>query len=289
MEIQNGSVPIVPRLTLGPKKHDFDANPPIGVGSPRVRPHTPPTIMPPKPTALNTERSDPSRLMKIVLSGPSGVGKTSLLRAALGEEYNPSMQSTIAVDFKVFDVITDRRNRIKCQVWDTAGQERFQAITKRYYRGAHIIMFIFDVSCRESFAKMTDFFSNADWRKDRPDQPEYRCASAEHTCAYLIANKCDIDETQRKVSTHQAQMLAKAYNLIYGETSAKTGENVFAIFQEAVTVMEEYETKLTQLSAGKESIYAMPKETQIVTLESLETPRGNTLSTEFPKKKSCCA
>lgn len=290
MNQESSSSIVVPPLKLH-KTHNFDEVPPTAVGSPRVCPHTPPNYVKTLPPLQPVKTSENEfRLLKIVMSGPSGVGKTSLIRSVIGEEYNPSTQSTIAVDFKVFDVNTDRKTRIKCQVWDTAGQERFQAVTKRYYRGAHIIMFVFDVSDAESFKKMTDFFINADWRKHHGES-EYRCSTAEHTCAYLVANKCDVDLSSRKISTHHAKMLAKEYNLVYGETSAKTGENVYRLFQEAATIMEEYETHLREITNGKETIFGVPQRTEIISLDSLVTPRtrDDLICDEIKKpNKSCC-
>jgi small GTP-binding protein len=217
------------------------------------------------------------KLLKIVMSGPAGVGKTALIRTATGETYDPSLQSTIAVDFKIFDIFTDRGTCVKCQIWDTAGQERFFAVTKKYYRGAHIILFVYDVGDTESFSKMTDYFQNAEWLK-ASGEDEYRSALYEHTCAYLIANKCDYQENDRTVDTETGRALAKEFNLIYGETSAKTGHNVWKIFQEAASVMEEYDYKLGKVN---DTIFTLPERREVISIDSPE-------ETNVQKHSKCC-
>lgn len=211
------------------------------------------------------------RLLKIVVSGPSGVGKTALIRSVTGEPYDPEMQSTIAVDFKVFDLLTDRGTQIKCQIWDTAGQERFHAMTKKYYRGAHVILFVYDVTDMDSFSQMIDFFANAEWKKQQGDT-QYHSEIFQHTCAYLVGNKSDLLH-DRVVSKENGQALAKEYDLIYAETSALTGDHVFKTFQEAASLMEEYDL---QLGDASNSIFSPPK---TMTL-SLNASNSN--------QKKCC-
>ena len=50
-------------------------------------------------------------------------------------------------------------NEVKLQIWDTAGQERFRTITSAYYKGAHGIIMVYDVTSESSFRDITEFWS----------------------------------------------------------------------------------------------------------------------------------
>ena len=81
------------------------------------------------------------------------MGKSCLLLRFADHTYTESYISTIGVDFKIRTIDLDGKV-IKLQIWDTAGQERFRTITSSYYRGAHGIIVVYDVTDRDSFSNV---------------------------------------------------------------------------------------------------------------------------------------
>ena len=63
---------------------------------------------------------------------------------------------TIGIDFKI-KIINLQDKQIKLQIWDTAGQERFRTITKTYYKGAHGIILVYDVTDDNSFKNIRNW------------------------------------------------------------------------------------------------------------------------------------
>ena len=125
---------------------------------------------------------------------------------------------TIGVDFKL-KTIQSHNKVIKLQIWDTAGQERFQAITTSYYRGSHGIIFIYDVTDKESFR---DILSR--WKK------QVETIRLDGTRFLLVGTKNDL-EAEREVSFAEGQELADALGCQFVETSAKEGSNVREAFE----------------------------------------------------------
>lgn len=78
------------------------------------------------------------------------MGKSSLLLRFSDNVFNESFLPTIGVDFKIrtFDL---QGKTVKLQIWDTAGQERFKTITSSYYKGAHGIILVYDITDKGSF------------------------------------------------------------------------------------------------------------------------------------------
>ncbi|XP_038941066.1 ras-related protein Rab-26 isoform X9 [Rattus norvegicus] len=88
---------------------------------------------------------------KVMLVGDSGVGKTCLLvRFKDGAFLAGTFISTVGIDFrnKVLDV---DGMKVKLQIWDTAGQERFRSVTHAYYRDAHALLLLYDITNKDSF------------------------------------------------------------------------------------------------------------------------------------------
>ena len=65
---------------------------------------------------------------------------------------------TIGVDFRIKTIDVDNKT-CKLQTWDTAGQERFKTITSSYYKGAHGVIVTYDITNRDSFARVVEWMS----------------------------------------------------------------------------------------------------------------------------------
>ncbi|KAI5632037.1 ras family domain-containing protein [Phthorimaea operculella] len=95
-------------------------------------------------------------LFKVVLVGNAGVGKTCLVRRFTQGLFPPGQGATIGVDFMIKTVEVDGE-KVKLQIWDTAGQERFRSITQSYYRSAHALILVYDISCQPTFDCLPDW------------------------------------------------------------------------------------------------------------------------------------
>jgi Ras-related protein Rab-1A len=154
-------------------------------------------------------------LFKILLIGDSGVGKSCILLRFADDVFSESHISTIGVDFKIRTV--EIHNKVaKLQIWDTAGQERFRTITSSYYRGAHAMMIVYDVSDLQSFHNVKNWLQECD-----------RYAQ-ENVIKILVGNKCD--SPKRQVTYDMGKEFADSLGIQFVETSAKNGVNVEKAF-----------------------------------------------------------
>lgn len=54
---------------------------------------------------------------------------------------------------------------MKLQIWDTAGQERFRTITVSYFKGAHGIILLYDVTDMETFESIRNWIQQVKLRE----------------------------------------------------------------------------------------------------------------------------
>jgi len=155
-------------------------------------------------------------LIKLLLIGDSGVGKSCLLLRFSDDSFTPSFITTIGIDFKIRTIELDGK-RIKLQIWDTAGQERFRTITTAYYRGAMGILLVYDVTDEKSFGNIRNWIRNIEQH------------ATESVNKMLIGNKCDMVD-KAVISTEKGQALADEYGIKFMETSAKNSINVDKAF-----------------------------------------------------------
>jgi Ras-related protein Rab-2A len=161
-------------------------------------------------------------LLKYIVVGESGVGKSCLLLQFTDHRFVPIHDITIGVEFgtRLLDV---HDTTIKCQVWDTAGQENYRSITRSYYRGACCAILVYDVTKRRTFNRITQWIEETK-----------RCTNNPHIVMVLVGNKIDLlerDPRRRQVSEEEAKQLAEEHKMLFLETSAKTGKHVQDVFE----------------------------------------------------------
>jgi small GTP-binding protein len=103
--------------------------------------------------------SDETINCKIVIVGESSVGKTCILRSFLGEEFQEEHVSTMSAETEKKDIIVNDE-KVKVSISDTAGQEMFRAITKMYYKGADIVIIVYDITNEKTFTEIKKYWMN---------------------------------------------------------------------------------------------------------------------------------
>ncbi|XP_024378423.1 ras-related protein Rab7 [Physcomitrium patens] len=163
-------------------------------------------------------------LLKVIILGDSGVGKTSLMNQYVNKKFSNQYKATIGADFLTKEVQVEDR-LVTMQIWDTAGQERFQSLGVAFYRGADCCVLVYDVNVMKSFDNLEN------WRDEfliqaSPSDPD-------NFPFVVLGNKVDVDGgNSRVVSEKKAKAWCAAKGDIpYFETSAKEDFNVDVAFQ----------------------------------------------------------
>ena len=92
--------------------------------------------------------------IKVILVGEAGTGKTSLINSVQGKTFTPGEQlssmtcSFVKVKRNILDI------PIKINLWDTIGQEKFRSLTKLFLNGSKIVIFVFDITQKETFTAL---------------------------------------------------------------------------------------------------------------------------------------
>ena len=156
-------------------------------------------------------------LLKYIIIGNSGVGKSNILLRYVHNQFNDEFKTTVGVEFGAKNIEINKK-RFRIQIWDTAGQENFRSITRAYYKNSVCACIVYDITNRTSFEEIQSWLN--DCKKQTPKTIEL----------VLVGNKNDL-EKDRKVTFEEGKAYAEKNNMIFLETSAKTGDNIKKIFE----------------------------------------------------------
>ena len=158
---------------------------------------------------------------KIIFTGDSGVGKTSIINSIMGQKFSPEYEPSIGVDF-FSKTIRYKGRLIKLQIWDSAGQEKFRSLIPNYIRGSSLIFLIFAIDNKESFQHLNewiDFILNV-----------------ENGNIVIVGNKIDLKDS-RQVTKEEAEKFCQEKKYEYFEVSAKERTNIDTLLYTSVATL----------------------------------------------------
>ena len=198
---------------------------------------------------------------KIILLGDSGVGKAPLILRYVDNYFPDTQISTMGVEYKTKTLIKGKY-KITLDIWDTAGQERFRSITKSFFSNTAGIIYVYDITKRDSFSGSNGI---KNWIKD---------AEEYGTIPGILCGTNLDKENKRQVKYDELKELGIKKNMDCFEVSAKTGKNVNEVFEKLL-----------------DSIIKSRSEKELIQeFEVKIKPRGETLTgkkEKSTKKKGC--
>jgi len=152
------------------------------------------------------ENLNAEEVIKIVLLGESGVGKTNLINVSMGKEFQQNSDSSLSSSFVSSDYKVG--NKVYTYVlWDTAGQESYRSLNKIFIKNTKVVIFVYSIENYKSFQEL-DYWVNIA-KEELGDNSIYA----------IIGNKSDLYDEQ-EVKDEEAEKYAEEHNMKIKFTSA---------------------------------------------------------------------
>ena len=162
---------------------------------------------------MDNNDTDFDILLKLVIIGDSGVGKSNYLYRFVEGDFCPVHEATVGFDYKSkICYLPNVKKKVKFQIWDTAGQEKYMSINKNLFQRVQGIILMYDISVEKSYENLSKWMTLV--RQLANGIP-----------LILIGNKIDL-ENIRKVSKEKGEAFANNNNIDFFESSGKSGVNV---------------------------------------------------------------
>ena len=218
-------------------------------------------------------------VLKVVLIGESGSGKTSIIQRFSYNLFDPNCASSISSQYisKIIE-LKDINQILKFDIWDTAGQEKYRSMAKLFYKDAKIILFVYDITSLKSFNEIKSYWIS---------QVQQNCEP--NALLGVVANKNDLYNMEQ-VPKEEGIKLADEIGAIFQMTSAKSGIGINNLFE---NIGRKYlDPKFDYQAADKiaEEKYKKRKEKEQISKKKNERKRGVKLEVKNEKEKrgGCC-
>ena len=162
--------------------------------------------------------SDFEFIIKIVVIGDSGVGKTNFIFQFTEGRFSSAHVTTVGIDYKSKIIKLPNKKVVKLQIWDTAGQERYMAINKNLFQKVQGIILMYDLTNRDSFEHLQNWLNLIN-------------KNVSNKVVILVANKLDLAQEKRIVTEEEGEDIGKKNDMLFFEGSGASGENVDEIFR----------------------------------------------------------
>ena len=160
-------------------------------------------------------------VLKVVLLGESGVGKTCIINKFTSGIFDPEVVTSLSAQFISKSIEFKEINQtIKFDIWDTAGQEKFRSLAKIFYKDAKVICLCYDITSKKSFNELKDYWYEQQVKLNSDGQPIFA----------VVENKIDLYETQQ-VSDEEGKAFAREIGGIFQATSAKSDAGISNLFE----------------------------------------------------------
>jgi small GTP-binding protein len=156
-------------------------------------------------------------ILKVILAGDGGVGKTTLIRRYIEDKFDSSTKMTIGVEFFLKELEVDG-DSVALQIWDFAGQPRFRFLLDSYVMGAKGVILMFDLTRMQTLENLDKWLELV--RSDNENIP-----------ILFVGTKWDLKD-QIQVQDDYAEEIQEEYGFVdFLKVSSKTGENVDKVFE----------------------------------------------------------
>ena len=189
------------------------------------------------------EEDNNSNLIKVILVGDSGTGKTQLITVAAGFEFNSTSLTTTSCSY-VQIKLQKNKKEYKINLWDTIGQEKYRSLTKIFLKDSKIVIFVYDITNRATFDSLKY------WKKIIDD------VLGPTPLFGVVGNKNDL-YLEEKVKEDEGEAFAKSINAKFLYTSAKNESNAFIKFIEQI--LDDYVAKKFEEREESIMIERVPK------------------------------